>query len=111
MMHATMVLSALLAVAAAVPHQPPTPVIAARQSVVTPPPCEAMDPAPSAEETEQRFNEFADAFLVEQNITRAFEYISSTYIVSVVFAKYLFLVGVHMYLQARKKVTCVCTSI
>lgn len=85
MMHATItVLSALVAVAAAVvpPHQPPTPVLAARQSVVTPPPCEPMDPAPSAEETEQRFNEFADAFLVEQNITRAFEYISSTYIVS-----------------------------
>lgn len=62
-------------------QQPPTPVLAARQSVVTPPPCEPLDPPPSAEETEQRFYEFTDAFLFEQNITRAFEYISSTYIV------------------------------
>lgn len=83
-MHANILFTAassLFAVAQAV-SQPPTPVIAARQSVVTPPPCEAIDPPPSAAETEERFNEFADAFLVEKNLTHAFEFISSTYIVS-----------------------------
>lgn len=80
-MHSTaLISSALFAVALAKPH-PPTPVIAARQSLTTPPPCEAMDPPPSAAETEERFNEFADAFLVEKNLTHAFAFIAEDYIV------------------------------
>lgn len=59
----------------------PSPVLAARQAVVTPPPCVAMCPPPSQDETEARFDIFGQAFLVEKNLTHAFEYISSTYIV------------------------------
>ncbi|KAK2774767.1 hypothetical protein FQN52_004218 [Onygenales sp. PD_12] len=61
---------------------PPSKVIInARQgAVVTPPPCVAMDPAPTEAETEARFDIFAEAFLVRKNLTEAFEYISSTYI-------------------------------
>lgn len=63
-------------------REPPTKVIAARQSVVTPPPCQAINPPPTAAETEERFNTFADEFLVKKNLTAAFSFISSTYIVS-----------------------------
>lgn len=73
-------LAALALPASALP-EPPTKVLAARQSVVTPPPCKAISPPPSAAETEQRFNTFADEFLVKKNLTAAFEFISSTYIV------------------------------
>jgi hypothetical protein len=59
--------------------EPPSRVIQARQAVVTPPPCVALSPPPSAEETEARFEIFGDAFIVEKNLTRAFEYISSNY--------------------------------
>ncbi|KAI7785595.1 hypothetical protein LA080_006615 [Diaporthe eres] len=72
-------LAALALPASALP-EPPTKVLAARQSVVTPPPCKAISPPPSAAETEQRFNTFADEFLVKKNLTAAFEFISSTYI-------------------------------
>ncbi|KEY72446.1 hypothetical protein S7711_10422 [Stachybotrys chartarum IBT 7711] len=58
----------------------PTGVLAARQAVVTPPPCVAVVPAPTEAETEARHNIFANAFLVTKNLTHAFEYISSTYI-------------------------------
>lgn len=61
---------------------PPSRIIDARQAVVTPPPCVAMVPEPTEEETEARFDRFANAFLVTKNLTEAFEYISSTYIVS-----------------------------
>lgn len=73
-------LTALALPASALP-EPPTRVLAARQSVVTPPPCKAISPPPTAAETEQRFNTFADEFLVKKNLTAAFEFISSTYIV------------------------------
>ncbi|KAJ4397527.1 hypothetical protein N0V93_001758 [Gnomoniopsis smithogilvyi] len=73
------ILTALALPAAARP-EPPTKIIAARQSVVTPAPCEAINPPPSAAETEQRFNTFANEFLVTKNLTAAFEFISSTYI-------------------------------
>ncbi|XXH01044.1 60S ribosomal protein L28 [Hypoxylon texense] len=59
---------------------PPSKAMSARSWVVTPPPCVALDPAPSEEETEARFDEFADALIVQRNLTRAFEYISATYI-------------------------------
>ena len=74
-------LLAALALPASARPEPPTRVLAARQSVVTPPPCKAISPPPSAAETEQRFNKFADEFLVKKNLTAAFEFISSTYIV------------------------------
>lgn len=73
-------LAALALPASALP-EPPTKVLAARQSCVTPPPCQAINPPPTAAETEQRFNTFADEFLVKKNLTAAFEFISSTYIV------------------------------
>ena len=60
-------------------EEPPSPVIQARQAVVTPPPCVALSPPPSEEETEARFEIFGDAFIVEKNLTKAFEYISSNY--------------------------------
>ncbi|KAH8788243.1 hypothetical protein F5883DRAFT_657880 [Diaporthe sp. PMI_573] len=72
-------LAALVLPASALP-EPPTRVLAARQSCVTPPPCQAINPPPTAAETEQRFNKFADEFLVKKNLTAAFEFISSTYI-------------------------------
>lgn len=80
-------LPVLLATAAAglsVQHkrdEPPSRVLDARQAVVTPPPCEPMVPEPSQEEVEERFHQFAHAFLVAKNLTEAFEYISATYIV------------------------------
>ncbi|KAI5855070.1 hypothetical protein GGS23DRAFT_445888 [Durotheca rogersii] len=42
--------------------------------------CERITPAPSAEETEKRFNEFADLFLVKKDVYKAFEYILPEYI-------------------------------
>ncbi|KAH6696944.1 hypothetical protein F5X68DRAFT_238233 [Plectosphaerella plurivora] len=68
------------AFAAAIADPDPTPVLHARQSVVTPPPCQPISPPPTERETEQRFDEFANAFLRTKNLTNAFEYISSTYI-------------------------------
>ncbi|KAI1773817.1 hypothetical protein F4818DRAFT_421877 [Hypoxylon cercidicola] len=59
---------------------PPSRAMSARSWVVTPLPCVAMDPAPSEEETETRFDELADALISQRNLTKAFEYISSTYI-------------------------------
>ncbi|PGH06940.1 hypothetical protein AJ79_06414 [Helicocarpus griseus UAMH5409] len=58
----------------------PSRAVSARQGVVTPPPCVAMDPPPTEEETEARHNVFGEAFLVRKNLTEAFEYISATYI-------------------------------
>ncbi|KAF3059235.1 putative snoal-like polyketide cyclase family protein [Daldinia childiae] len=42
--------------------------------------CTRITPAPSAEETEKRFNEFADLFLVKKDVYKAFEYILPEYI-------------------------------
>lgn len=43
--------------------------------------CERITPAPTPEETEKRFNEFADLFLVQKDVYKAFEYILPEYIV------------------------------
>lgn len=59
----------------------PSRVIAARQDVVTPPPCEAMDPPPTEEETEARFDLFVQAFINEADLSEAFKYIANDYIV------------------------------
>lgn len=75
--------SASASMASAIPYaameEPPSRVVEARQAVVTPPPCVAISPLPSDAETQARFQIFGDAFLVQKNLTRAFEYISSTY--------------------------------
>ncbi|KAI0381425.1 hypothetical protein F5Y04DRAFT_81888 [Hypomontagnella monticulosa] len=42
--------------------------------------CTRITPAPTAEETEARFNEFADQFLVKKDVYKAFEYILPEYI-------------------------------
>ncbi|KAF4624602.1 hypothetical protein G7Y89_g13569 [Cudoniella acicularis] len=80
---AALLLAPLSSLAAPSPIQnasPPSRVIHASEAVVTPPPCKAIVPAPTEEETHARFDEFANAFLVTKNITNAFEYISSVYI-------------------------------
>jgi len=58
----------------------PSRVVEAR-AVVTPPPCKAISPPPTEAETKLRHDAFASAFLVRKNLTEAFSYISSTYIV------------------------------
>lgn len=63
-------------VAVSPPH---TGVASVARAVIAPPPCVAMAPPPSAEETQARFDQFADAFLVAKNLTNAFEYISASY--------------------------------
>ncbi|KXJ88090.1 hypothetical protein Micbo1qcDRAFT_207365 [Microdochium bolleyi] len=45
-----------------------------------PPPCVRTTPAPTECNTEARFNEFADSFLVTKNITDAFTFIAADYI-------------------------------
>lgn len=62
--------------------EPPSRVIAARQGIITPPPCEAMDPPPTEEETEARFDLFVQAFINEADLSEAFKYIANDYIVS-----------------------------
>lgn len=59
----------------------PTAALVAPRAVVTPPPCVAIAPPPTEDETRKRHEIFANAFLVAKNLTNAFEYISSTYIV------------------------------
>lgn len=56
-------------------------VIAQSGSLPAPPPCVRTTPAPSECQTEARFNEFANAFIVTKNITEAFTFITEDYIV------------------------------
>ncbi|KAI0003896.1 hypothetical protein F4779DRAFT_601086 [Xylariaceae sp. FL0662B] len=42
--------------------------------------CTRITPAPTPEETEKRFDEFADLFLVQKDVYKAFEYILPEYI-------------------------------
>ena len=60
----------------------PSRVIAARQGIVTPPPCEAVDPPPTEEETATLFDLFVEAFITEADLSEAFKYIANDYIVS-----------------------------
>ena len=60
----------------------PSRVIAARQGIVTPAPCERQDPPPTEEETEERFDLFVQAFINEADLSEAFKYIVDDYIVS-----------------------------
>ncbi|KAI1101126.1 hypothetical protein F4804DRAFT_316810 [Jackrogersella minutella] len=65
----------------AIPHiHQPSRIRSVNSSVVTPLPCAPINPLPDEDETHTRFDEFAEAFLVEKNLTHAFEYISSVYI-------------------------------
>lgn len=50
---------------------------------VRPDPCVPLSPAPSEEETAQRFAEFAEAFIYDRDLVKSFEYISASYIVRV----------------------------
>lgn len=52
-------------------------------TIVKPQPCTFVNPSPSEEETRERFETFANAFMVKHNLTEAFEYVSSIYIVRV----------------------------
>ncbi|KAI1442538.1 hypothetical protein F5Y02DRAFT_420924 [Annulohypoxylon stygium] len=49
-------------------------------TIVKPQPCTFVNPSPSEEETRERFETFANAFMVKHNLTEAFEYVSSIYI-------------------------------
>ncbi len=71
--------STLLAVASAPLVALATPLLAPRQNTTTF--CTRIDPPPTAAEAEKRFNEFANFFLVEKDIYRAFDYILPEYIV------------------------------
>lgn len=54
----------------------------ARQRQPAPPPCVRMDPSPTQEETEARFNAFVEAFVGKsKKLAKAFEYIAEDYIV------------------------------
>jgi hypothetical protein len=54
----------------------------ARQRQPAPPPCVRMDPPPTQEETEARFNAFVEAFVGKsKKLATAFEYIAEDYIV------------------------------
>jgi len=52
------------------------------RQAVAPTPCAPLSPPPSDGEMKARFDRFASSFLVTKNLTEAFSYISSTYIVS-----------------------------
>ncbi|KAF4947770.1 hypothetical protein FGADI_10164 [Fusarium gaditjirri] len=56
-------------------------------SVVTPVPCQRLKHEPCELETQERFNQFAYAFIYEKNLTKAFEYIAADYINHNPFAK------------------------
>ncbi|ORY56918.1 uncharacterized protein BCR38DRAFT_450356 [Pseudomassariella vexata] len=59
---------------------PPSRILDSRaEAVVTPPPCVAISPAPSVNETQARSEAFANAFLVKKNLTEAFTYIAASY--------------------------------
>ncbi|SPO07035.1 uncharacterized protein DNG_09729 [Cephalotrichum gorgonifer] len=58
----------------------PSRVIAARQGIVTPEPCQRQDPPPTEEETEALFDQFVQAFITEADISEAFKYIVEDYI-------------------------------
>ncbi|KAI1385163.1 uncharacterized protein F4822DRAFT_412207 [Hypoxylon trugodes] len=74
------ILSAVLLAPLGVIAAPPPKLHDAGSNVVIPPPCIAMDPPPSEDETQMRFGKFAYAFIIKKNLTEAFEYVSSTYI-------------------------------
>lgn len=65
---------------AAVAGKASTLMIARQQQA--PPPCVRMDPPPSQEGTEARFNAFVEVFVGQsKNLYKAFEYIAADYIV------------------------------
>src|SRR3569833_2094304 len=56
--------------------------LAAYAAPPAPPPCKRKSPPTSEVETKARFDKFVDAFIVNSNITAAFEYIAEDYIAS-----------------------------
>lgn len=56
------------------------------RAVVTPAPCQLqLNPPPTEQESAERFEKFAHAFLETKNLTEAFEYIDAAYIVCLFF--------------------------
>jgi hypothetical protein len=83
-MRGSPLLFALLAPLAAVASPVSSFALIGRANPVKPKPCAALDPAPDANQTAVRFNDFANAFIVTKNITHAFEYIAQNYIVGAI---------------------------
>jgi len=82
----------------------PTSITAATEALGTrllrrlpaPPPCQRMNPFPSQRQTNVRFDEFVQAFAGPMsNITKAFEYIVSDYIVSFLVPAYKIDIDTH----------------
>ena len=62
----------------------------ARQRQPAPPPCVRMDPPPTQEETEARFNAFVEVFVGKsKKLAKAFEYIAEDYVVRLPAAFYI----------------------
>jgi hypothetical protein len=57
--------------------------VVARQATPKPAPCKPITPEPTEEQLVQRMKEFADAFIYNKNISKAFEYINTGYIVRI----------------------------
>lgn len=55
--------------------------VVVRQSPIKPQPCRALSPSPTKHETKKRFHCFANAFLLNKNLTEAFSFITNDYIV------------------------------
>jgi hypothetical protein len=81
----TLIVSALLAPlgALAAPVASDSVALAERQNrPPKPTPCVRMTPDPEPAVYKERFEQFADAFIYNKNISRAFEFIVEDYIVS-----------------------------
>lgn len=75
-------LGVLAAPTASSDNRIPSRVLLVARAVVTPTPCQPqLNPPPSEQESAERFEKFAHAFLETKNLTEAFEYIDATYIV------------------------------
>lgn len=84
-MRLILILSALLVpLAVAAPLADDASTLFSRQNrPPKPKPCERIVPDPAPEVYKERFNQFADAFIYNKNISRAFEFITEDYIVRV----------------------------
>lgn len=81
-MHLLTCVVALLAAPLSAVALPTSSVAVTSRQRQAPPPCVRMDPAPSQNETEARFNAFVEAFVGQsKNLYEAFTYIAEDYIV------------------------------
>ncbi|TAQ89051.1 hypothetical protein B7494_g2620 [Chlorociboria aeruginascens] len=84
-MRTTLLLTVLLTPFATLAAPPSAPfknvtMISKRQAPTKPQPCQPISPEPTYNQTEARFNDFANQFIVLKNITAAFAYIEEGYI-------------------------------